>query len=177
MKLTWFGGTCVRIHIGGVILVLDPDAAPAGIDPAELVSGADIVVDDFGIALPAVTLADWRAQKPVRLIDETGELPPVTCSSAGRDAVLVDALGEAPLLLLKGKPPVLGRWVETAVVVIFGDGAALGGIGNAVLGERAPRLLALAGDEDAVDLAIPALRNSLEGAGLVALEASLAVEI
>ena len=39
---------------------------------------------------------------------------------------VIDALGEAPLLLLKGKPPVLGRWVETAVVVIFGDGAALG---------------------------------------------------
>ncbi|MCS6762366.1 MAG: hypothetical protein MO846_10665 [Candidatus Devosia symbiotica] len=56
MKLIWFGGTMVRIHIGGVILVLDP----AGIDGAELVSGADIVVSDCGAALLPVDTAVWR---------------------------------------------------------------------------------------------------------------------
>ncbi|MGV8854824.1 MAG: hypothetical protein ACOH2L_09235 [Devosia sp.] len=177
MKLTWFGGTCVRIHIGGMIVVLDPEAAPARIDAAELVSGADIVVGAFGAALPAVALAGWRPQKPGRMIDDTAVLPAVACWSAGPDALLVDAMGEAPLLLLKGDVPALGRWAEAAVVVIFGDGAALSGIGKGVLAERAPRLLALAGDEAAVDLAIPALRDGLDGSGLVALEASLALEV
>jgi L-ascorbate metabolism protein UlaG (beta-lactamase superfamily) len=41
MKLTWFGGTTLRIHIGGQILVSDPAYAPAAVEEAELVSGAN----------------------------------------------------------------------------------------------------------------------------------------
>lgn len=177
MKLTWFGGTTVRIHIGGVILVLDAAGAPGDIDAAELVSGADIVVGDFGAELPIVDIAAWRPQKPMRLVDEGAEQSPVVCWSAGPDAVLVDAVGEVPLLLLKGQVPVLGRWADGAVVALFGDGASLSAIGMAVLADRAPRLLALAGDEAAVDLAIPILREGLDGSGLLALEAGLALEI
>lgn len=42
MKLTWFGGATVRIHIGGSRSVCNP-AAIGGADPDELVSGADRV--------------------------------------------------------------------------------------------------------------------------------------
>jgi len=42
---------------------------------------------------------------------------------------------------------------------------------------QGPRLVALAGVESAIDASIPVLRDHLDGAGLVSLEAALAVEI
>tara|TARA_R110002124_G_scaffold63350_25_gene173272 strand:- start:3813 stop:4346 length:534 start_codon:yes stop_codon:yes gene_type:complete len=177
MKLTWFGGTTVRIYIGGKIVVLDAAAAPAGIDAAELVAGADVAVSDFGAGLASLDTATWRPQKPGRLLDEAAALPPVRCWAAGEDAVLLESLGESPLLLVRGAVPVLGRWADDAVVVLFGDGVALSGIGRTVLAQRAPRLLALAGDEAAVELAIAQLADGLDGTGLVALETGLALEV
>jgi hypothetical protein len=177
MKLTWFGGTTVRIHIGGAILVVDAAGAPDGIDAAELVSGADVVIARFGAALPEVDAARWKPRKVPRLLDEGDSLPEVEAWAAGQGAVLVEAVGEPPLLLVAGSVPALGRWAEDAVVLLFGDGASLAGLGEAVLDDMPPRLLALAGDEAAIDVAIPALRDRLDGTGLVALEAGMALEI
>ena len=177
MKLTWFGGTTVRIHIGGAILVVDTGGAPAGIDKAELVSGADVVVDAFGAGLPVVDVATWRPRKLPRMLDEGEELSKVDAWSVGPGAMLVEAVGEPPLLLLAGDVPPLGRWADSAIVALFGDGEALSRVGLAVLADTPPRLIALAGNETAVDLAIPALRDALDGAGLVALEAGMALEI
>jgi len=177
MKLTWFGGTTIRIHIGGAILVVDPAGAPPLIDAAELVSGADMVMAGFGADLPRVDATLWKPRQPPRLLD-AGETPlPVEAWSVGPGCVLVDAVGEAPLLLLADAAPALGRWAERAVVVLFGQGAVLARRAEAVLEAMPPRLLALAGDEAAVDRAITTLRDQLDGTGLVALEAGLAVEI
>lgn len=177
MKLTWFGGTTIRIHIGGAILVVNPAGAPDGIDAAELVSGADSVISGFGSELTAVDTATWKPRKPARLLDE-GEVPPeVEAWSVGAGALLIDAVGEPPLLLVAGDIPALGRWAEGAVMTLFGDGETLAALGQAALDDRPPRLLALAGSEAAMDVAIPALRGSLDGTGLVALEAGLALEI
>lgn len=177
MKLTWFGGTTIRIHIGGTILVLDPAQAPEGIDGAELVSGADTVIAGFGAALAAVDVRSWKPRKPPRLLDEGTEPAPVQAWAAGTGVVLVDAMGEPPLLLVAGDMPVLGRWAESAVVALFGPGERLAAVGRAVLDDVPPRLLALAGNEADIDVAIPALRDRLDGTGLVALEAGLALEI
>lgn len=177
MKLTWFGGTTIRIHIGGAILVVDPAGAPDGIDAAELVSGADMVIDGFGASLPGVDASRWKPRKPARLLDEAETPPAVEAWSAGAEAVLVDAVGEPPLLLVAGAVPPLARWAERAVVALFGDSTALVRHAEAVLDDTPPRLLALAGDEAAVDAAIPALRDRLDGTGLVSLEAGLALEI
>jgi hypothetical protein len=174
MKLTWFGGTTIRIHLGGSILVLDPAGAPDGIDAAELVSGADQVIEGFGAQLPSVD-AGWAPRKPVRLLDEGDDLPSVEAWTPGSGAVLLDAVGEAPLLLLAGDVPDLGRWVERAVVVLFGEG--LLERGEAVLGGRVPRLIVLAAGEPVIDSAIPVLQGQLDGSGLVALEAGLALEV
>ncbi|MCS6762365.1 MAG: hypothetical protein MO846_10660 [Candidatus Devosia symbiotica] len=89
---------------------------------------------------------------------------------------MVHAVGEVPVLLMKGAVSALECWADGAVVV-FSDSAALGAIGIAVLAERASRLLALAADEAAVDQAIPILHDGLDGSGFVALEAGLALEI
>ena len=175
MKLTWFGGSTIRIHIGGAILVLDPEGAPAGIDRTELVSGADRVIGGFGVGLPEADPASWKPRRAQRLIDAEGASSAVVAWSVGPGAVLVEAEGEAPLLLLAGEVPGLGRWAESAVICLFGEGLAA--LGQAVLAERAPRLLALAASEVAVDAAVPALRERLDGTGLVALEPGLAVEV
>jgi hypothetical protein len=177
MKLTWFGGTTVRIHIGGAILVLDPAGAPEGIDAAELVSGADTVIAGFGADLAGVDSRSWKPRRPPRLLDESDTPPTVDAWSAGAGAVLVDAIGESPLLLVTGDVPPLGRWAESAVVVLFGSGDRLAALGGTVLDDTPPRLVALAGDEAAIDVAITALRDRLDGAGLVSLEAGLALEI
>jgi len=177
MKLTWFGGTTIRIHIGGSILVVDPAGAPEGIDATELVSGADTVIERFGAGLPSVDTSQWRPRKPARLLDESETPPAVEAWSAGAGAMLVDAVGEPPLLLVAGAAPPLARWAEGAVVALFGDGEALVRHAGTVLDDTPPRLLALAGNEAAIDVAVPALRDRLDGTGLVSLEAGLALEI
>lgn len=176
MKLTWFGGTTIRIHIGGAILVADADGAPQGIDRAELVSGADHVFGTSG-GLETVDADAWKPRRPTRAIDDDGGLDAVQVWSVGDGAVLVDAMGEPPLLLASGSLPRLGRWAGDAVVVLFGEGAAMIEHGEALLGATAPRLVALAGPEGDVDLAVAALREHLDGTGLVALEPSLALEV
>lgn len=175
MKLTWFGGTTIRIHLGGAILVLDAEGAPAWIDRAELVSGADRVIAGFGAALEVIDAGAWKPPR-VRPLEADAAPVGVAAYRVGDRALLVHADGEAPLLLMAGEPPLTGRWVGDAVVVLFGDGAALAERGAAVLESTPPRLIALAGDEAAIDAAIPALRDRLDGAGLVALEAGLALE-
>jgi hypothetical protein len=177
VKLTWFGGTTIRIHIGGAIVVVDAADAPAGIDAAELVSGADRVLADFGAGLPVADASAWKPRQPVRLLDEEDGPPAVQALSVGAGALLIDAVGEPPLLLVAGEMPLLGRWAEGAVVTLFGGGERLSALGQALLDDRPPRLLALAGDDVAIDLAIPALRGRLDGTGLVALHAGLALEI
>ena len=177
MKLTWFGGTTIRVHIGGAILVVDAESAPAWIDRTELESGADYVVAGFGATLPKVDPAQWKPRKPARLLDEGTDLPPVEVWKAGEGVLLVDAAGELPLLMVRGEVPPLARWAEAALIVLFGDGAALGRLGLAVLKQQPARLLALAGDEASVDTAIGTLREGLDGTGLVSLEAGLALEI
>ena len=177
MKLTWFGGTTLRIHIGGQILVMDAGAMPAGIDAVELVSGADAQFESRGDDVPAVDAAIWKPRRPARLLDEGSDPETVAVFRAGQGATLVDAVGEPPLLLVTDALPVLGRWAGDAVVVLLGDGAALTGLGLGLLEASAPKLLVLGGSEADVDVAVAALRDRLDGTGLVALEPSMALEV
>ncbi|WP_108398920.1 hypothetical protein [Devosia submarina] len=174
MKLTWFGGTTVRVHMGGMILVVKPNDAPAGLDRAELLSGADRVLD--ADELPLADLATWRPRQAGRLLDVVIE-PAVEAWSTGSGGILLETLGEAPLLLVSNQLLPMGRWAESAVVALFGDGRRLVLLGSALLRERSPRLLALAGDEAAIDYAVPRLRDQLDGASLVALEIGMALEV
>ncbi|KRA48339.1 hypothetical protein [Devosia sp. Root635] len=176
MKLTWFGGTTIRIHIGGAILVVDAEGAPDGIDAAELVSGADVVIERFGAALPEVDAARWKPRKVPRLLDEGDAPPAVEAWSAGAGAVLVGAVGEPPLLLLqKYDVPELAAWAEKAVIVLFGG--ELRERTENMRDATTPRLVALAGTETDVDETFEALEGRDHGMGIVALEAGMALEI
>jgi hypothetical protein len=174
MKITWFGGTTLRIYAGGQIVVLDADGASAGIVQAELVSGADLVLgmEDATAVDPSI----WRPRKGQRMLDAEDGAARVEAWRLGEGALVVDAPGEAPLLVLTEMLPEVGRWLGDAVVVIVGDAEMMVRVGRSVL-EREPKLVALGGYEAAIDAAVPMLRGALEGTGLLALEAGMAVEV
>ncbi len=167
MKLTWFGDRTLRIHIGGEILVCDADGAPADIDRRELLSGADkaFAMSDSG---PAIDVARWQARRPAALVDEA-QRPKVKVHGLGSSSVLVDAVGEPPLLLLAANVSA-GRWGRDAVVVAFASDVA-----GAALDDFSPRLLALALPEP--EEAIAQLRDRLGSTALVALEPGMALEV
>jgi len=178
MKLTWFAHTTIRIHIGGQILVADAEGAPEFVNVRELVSGADqtfaLASDHAG--LPILDPVRWRPRTPRPAIAETGD-EPVHVFSIGRWAVLVDAVGEPPLVLIAGSDaPRFGRWADGAVVVLLGTREGLIATGTVLLDIARPKLIALAADEGEVDLAVAELGEHLDGAGLVSLEPGMALE-
>ncbi|KKB13664.1 hypothetical protein VE25_00830 [Devosia geojensis] len=174
MKLTWFGDTAIRIYIGGQIFVVDPQLAPGGVDQAELAAGAEKVLRlAGGDGAETIDPRNWRPQKAPRMIDEGEGLPPVRLYRIGLSALLIDAVGEAPLMLAGHDDLEFGRWADGAVVVLFGAGQAAAKL----LDAARPKLIALAGGEEAVDATVGAIRDRLDGAGLVAMEPGLAVEV
>ena len=173
MKLTWFGGTTLRIYIGGEIVVVDAVAAPAGIDRGELLAGADRVVT-MGEA-ERIDPATWRPKPAPRAIDEA---PPVEVLSIGQAALLIFAAGEPPLVILgSGELPRFGRWADGAVVVLTSARESLVAEATVLLDVARPRLIALAVDEQTLETAIAELSEHLGGAGLVSLEPGLALEV
>jgi hypothetical protein len=169
MKITWFGGTTLRIHIGGKVLVCDAAGAPPGIDRRELLSGAD---RDFGLTdeLPLIDTAEWQPRRPAALVDE-GSRPEVLVHAVGPRSVLIDAVGEPPLLLLSAQVPA-HRLARDPVVVAFA-----GELAETALATLAPRLIALAMDEESTVAAFAKLRDHLHTTALVALEPGMALEI
>ena len=168
MKLTWFGGTTIRIHIGGTILVADP-AGIDGVDADELVSGADRVfaMDD----LEKVDPAAWQPGRAGSMLDEVSAVAVLGIEGGA----IVAASGEPPLVLSKSTLPRAGRWGRDAVVVVFGDEADK--LAADVVDAIGPKLIAIAASEATVDRAFAALRNRLDGTGLASLEAGLALEV
>lgn len=173
MKLTWFGDTALRVHIGGQIVVIDADAAGQGVDRTELCSGADAVLALDGPHAEA-DASTWRPRAARRLLDAGDDVRPVEFWSMGLGALLVAPDDDMPLLVLGGAVPKLGRWVEHAVVLMVGPDLATRA--KALLEGAAPRLIALAGEEAEIDAAIDEIRDRLDGTGLLALERGLAVE-
>jgi hypothetical protein len=174
MKLTWFGNSTFRVHIGGQIVVIDAKGAPDGVDSNELVSGADHVVEWNGNR-SVTDLRLWKPRQRQRLLDAGDQPRPVEVWSAAPGCFLIDADEDMPLLLIAGAVPELGRWVEKAVIVLAGQGLAQRG--EHLIEAVIPRLIALAGDDAELDAAFAHLPPKLDGAGLIALEPGLAVEV
>lgn len=168
MKLTWFGGTTIRIHIGGIILVADA-AGIEGVDPDEVVSGADRV---FAVGeLEKVDPAAWQPGRAGSMLDGAAAVAVLGIEGGA----IIATPGEPPLVLAGAGLPRLGRWGRDAVVVVFGDSADE--MAADVLDAVGPRLIAIAASETVVDRAFAALRDRLDGTGLASLEAGLALEV
>lgn len=177
MKLTWFAGATIRIHIGGQVLVAGGDEAADWVDRRELVAGADRVFALADTDIPAVDPEKWRRRRPARPLDETGQ-PAVEIVRLAPGVLLVDAPGEPVLILAFGRNlPPAGRWADDAVIVLFGAGEAIVAAATVLLDVAEPRLLALAADEEAIDVALAELREHLDGTGLISLEPGMAVEV
>ncbi|RYE88056.1 MAG: hypothetical protein EOP19_02520 [Hyphomicrobiales bacterium] len=155
------------------MLVVDADAAPATIDRTELLSGADWA---FGLwdDLPEAG-AKWAPRKVGALIDAAAELPDVLVHRLADAAVLIEAVGEPPLVIATGAVPETGRWAREAVVIVAGNQVSATAL--SVVNELAPRLVAVAGGENAIEETIEALRDLLDGTGLMAMERALALEV
>jgi hypothetical protein len=171
MKLTWFGDETFRIHAAGAIVVVEGAVLPEGVDRVELVAGGDVIVN-----LPRGSVArqaGWRPRAPLKILDEDEKvrLPETVALEEG--VLALDADGEAPLVLTRGGLSATGRWVGQAVVVLIGERLAERGV--EMLETVQPRLIALAGADQ--EVAFEALRDRLDGTGLVALERGLAVEV
>ena len=173
MKLTWFGGTALRVYVGGEIVVIDADDAPAGVDRSELRAGAAHIVE-LG-KVPEINPAFWRNRQVARAIDDQ---PPLEIHGIGPAAVLIAAAGEPPLVVLgAGELPRFGRWSDGAVVVLCSAGESLVADVTVLLDVSRPKLVALAVDEQTLDTAVEELSEHLDGAGLVSLEPGLALEV
>src|SRR5690606_24430361 len=122
MKLTWFGGRTLRIHMGGRIVVWRP-APIAGVAEEELVSGADRVVTG-GAGLARLDGTNWRPRRTASALDETERLAEMQVAEFGEDVGLIEIPGEPPLLVAGAPSPRLGRWARDAVVVAFSSIAA-----------------------------------------------------
>ncbi len=174
MKLTWFGGTTLRVYLGGQIVVVDADRASVGVDRAELTAGADRVVSVGDRSIPAIDPATWRP----RAIKPMDDAPPAEILVIGPASLLISVPGEPPLVILgPGEPPRYGRWADGAVVVLTSGAEAAVAEATVLLDVARPRLIALAVDEQDLDLAVEELAEHLDGAGLVSLEPGLALEV
>ena len=176
MKLTWFGGTTLRVYLGGEIVVVDADGAPEGVGRGELLAGAGWVVALSGDpAVTSIDPAEWRPKSAPRGIDAPS---PLEILRIGPSALLLAAAGEPPLVILgSAQPPRFGRWADGAVVVLTSGRESFVAEATVLLDVARPRLVALAADEQRLDTAIEELSEHLDGAGLVSLEPGLALEV
>ena len=177
MKLTWFGGTALRAYVGGRIIVIDPDAAPATADRQELVAGADRVVSLAGNDERAIDPDSWRPAM-LRPLEPEPELEVLTI---GPGTLVISAAGEPPLLVADVEMlPHLGRWVDSAVFVLFAERGVRLAESIVSLDLARPRLLALAADAAAVDTLFETLAQRHDFAdlpNLSSLEPGLALEV
>jgi hypothetical protein len=175
MKITWFGGTALRVYIGGEIVVIDPEAAAEEVDRRELVAGADRVLQLDDRNRPQVDADAWYPRPAPRAIDGS---PPLAILSIGPRTVLIEAPGEPPLLICNAPNlPHLGRWADKAVFVLFGEDG--GRLAEAIV-ERdiaRPQPLILAASEAIVDFYFDRLADHLQGRSFTSLEPGLALEV
>lgn len=177
MKLTWFGGSTFRIHVGGQIIVTDAEGADAPVDVTELRSGADreLALGELR-SFPAIDGAGWRPPRAKSALEVDDVPAGLTIGRLEGQGLLVHAAGDPPLLLAGGAVTEAGRWSRDAVVVAHGAAVRAPDLVAGLLEVLGPKLLLLAASAGELDTLFPALRERLEGTALLALEAGMALE-
>lgn len=178
MKITWFAGQTVRIHIGGQIVVTEPRSFLAGVDGEELLAGADRRIELDNQALAPLDTKNWRKRRPQRLIDEADTGPGLDVWRLGERCVMIEAPEEPQVIICDVRHGQdWGRWADGSVVMLCGPVGNCAVEGRGLLDMARPRLIALACPDEQPGDAIEALRPLLAGAALLVLEAGLAVEV
>lgn len=177
MKITWFSAMTFRIHIAGRIVVTHSEGAPEGVDPNELIAGAQTVISTTSPDLSAFDPASWRPRKRTRLIDAEPGDEGLDLYRLGARGLVADSADEGLLVLVDaGAEAEWNRWADGAVVVLSGSSAQCAAQGTALLEIARPRLIALALEDGEADLAFQTLAPLLGDSGMTVLEAGLAVE-
>jgi hypothetical protein len=177
VKLTWFGNTALRAYVGGRIVVIDPETAPGNVDRQELVAGADRVLSLARNEARPIDPDRWRPVV-VRPLEPEPELEVLTI---GPSMLVISAAGEPPLLVADVvQLPHLGRWVDGAVFVLFGERGGRLAEAMSALDLARPRLLALAAEEPVVDRLFEKLVQAADRPDVLnvaSLEPGLALEV
>jgi hypothetical protein len=178
MKLTWFGGSTFRIHIGGQIIVTDAARAEFPVDVTELRSGADKEIELGGDPgeLPAIDAASWRPPRATTVLEEDAAAHGVRIGRIERQGLLLYVAGDSPLLLVGGTIGAVGRWSRDATVVLYGEAVQTPEQAVDLLERLSPKLLLLAAPEPQVEALFAALQARLGETALVALETGMALE-
>lgn len=178
MKITWFAAMTFRVHIAGRIVVTHAGGAPDGVDPSELIAGAQTVVSAQSPDLALFDPAAWRPRRRTRMIDADPGDEALDLYRLGARGLVADSADEGLLVIEDaGAPGEWNRWADGAVVVLSGSGAQCAAHGTALLDIARPKLIALAVDDGETELAFQTLAPELGDAGLIVLEAGMAVEV
>lgn len=170
MKVTWFSGTALRVHIGGSILLFDSSAA-TGVNRLELESAADAIIQ-LSDPLEQLDFVAWTPPRAPSPLDEEVEVAVEVFGVPG--GVLVSAAGEPPLIILNSQPQRAGRWSRDAIAVLLDEDA--GTLFKAVLDALSPTMI-LIPEAFAQALDFSALAAECSGTAVQVLESRLGVEI
>lgn len=174
MRITWFGASTFRIYLGGRIVVVDPEAAPADVDRHELVAAADHVVALGRGDLPALDPAAWRHRRPRRAIDMPAQdIFDLRALPGG--GLFIDEPEEGPLIATPAGATTWERFADDAAVTVFGEAAVAAADIRALMAMARPRLVAIAATDVSGDQ-FRALADIGGGSTLLVLEPGLAVE-
>ncbi|AEQ51617.1 hypothetical protein [Pelagibacterium halotolerans] len=178
MKITWFADMTFRIQIAGRIVVTHVEGAPEGIDPTELVAGAQTVISARSSDLDAFDAVEWSPRRRPRLIDEEAGDEGLDLYRFGARGLVAYSVDEGLLVLEDaGAEAQWGRFADNGIAVLSGSGAQCAAHGTALLDIARPRLIALAIDDGEIDIAFDALVPNLSQTSLIVLEPRLAVEV
>jgi len=147
MKITWFGGSTLRIYVGGRIFVTDHERAPEGVDPHEVSAAADYTINlsDGIIEFPYLDMESRKEQRPRRLIDMPQELVASLYTIEG-EALFIDEPQEGPVIVAPGGQTAWGHFADNAVVVLYGKPEAVLEGAQSLLVAARPKLIAIAAD-------------------------------
>ncbi len=173
MKLTWFAKSCFRLHVGGRIIVTDPQDAPASVAQHELLSGAESVIDLCVNGLDPFDPSDWARRPRLRLIDTPEEVA-LTLQGFSTGGLFIGSEDDAPLFV---SPPHgnWGRFADSTVVILAGAFDLMPEALSALCTLARPRLVALASD-DFDEALLGDISTAAQGAPLQIMEVGLALE-
>lgn len=178
MKITWFGRSTFRIYVGGKIVVMNPDDAPAHLVQEELRAGADQTLDLSDLApLAAFDPQSWQKSRPARLVDETDSEPEVlNVWRFGLRDVLIDAPIEETVTFVSNAIESTTPIAIDGVWVIWGDAKDIELSVEKILTNQRPSVIALA-TTDVTDTQMQRLAQLANGRTILILEPELALEV
>lgn len=150
MRVTWFGGECVRLQISDQSFCFFPESADAAFSRTAIEAGAQII--DAAQSSPFVPYEGKALATPTRLIDAM-DMPDQFFSA--EDGFLVRSEPDETFVLLyaaKGATSLLSQDVENAVICLVGNFNFVVDWLQVNLGSKPRQLLLALNGEEGIDI-------------------------